>query len=771
MAISHHPSGREPSPGDEFLGRNPKPSSARNSLNKYSRLSVTEVENSRKVWTWLSRATASNQDPNLLGTFPDWMSLGPDSSPVPEELPQSGELTDTLVVPEKKPSSFITRRSRSASPILQQKSPRLPKNRTKLKRVRFADLPEMFPTPVKATATTGPLEMEPARGRTATREPGREPFHARVASQPQIPHPEEFGPSQPQYAKKYSHTLSHIRNNSVPEVQPHPQQPGRQTTPERGRKQQRTNEFQSEVGDKGLSPVPETTMDNSLPHAMTMNDMIDRRDAESHGRSRSMSRHKSPKPSTSVGAQARRRPAPLDLDETHRYGVVVRQNVQPIHNPVYSPELPQGQQAYVQYRSSSVYMDNTPLPFYDEPSPSPLWVPSEDEMRGRAETILQGYSEWKDHQVDVDTPMGGIQRTHSTPAMEHGHPSDMMKAGDRVSMGPSNDGGTPADTPVKEGFKEIEPPLFTPLTPYLMHSRMGSKTMIGNKGWLEDTAEKTKKPAAKKKDMGFIDTFKKTARKIAAEMTEFRGEKPRTHTARELNISLDPREQSLLYCELEFILSNALSAYINLQLHSGRLNPHIHAKISDAWDQKGRPKVIGFRYDLETQIDMIAAHVGSFRFYGPHQANHDVIKGCLYGMKMNARAMRIHTYCQPDPVIAKHILDAQGLAMLLDSPETVQVPLAEVSQFFKVVLEREKQARKKRSADKAFGGYAPNKGVVMPPRDPQDLSPPKGKFPGEYRVKNQINVPVGERNFSGPVLEPKVYDPLRSNPPMGGQHQ
>ncbi|KAI0884834.1 uncharacterized protein GGS22DRAFT_164445 [Annulohypoxylon maeteangense] len=257
-------------------------------------------------------------------------------------------------------------------------------------------------------------------------------------------------------------------------------------------------------------------------------------------------------------------------------------------------------------------------------------------------------------------------------------------------------------------------------------------------------------------------------------MTEFRGEKPRSRTARELNISLDPREQSLLYCELEFILSNALSAYINLQLHSGRLNPHIHARISDAWEQKGRPKVIGFRYDLETQIEMIAAHIGSFRFYGPHQANHDVIKGCLYGMKVNARAMRIHTYCQPDPVIAKHVLDAQGLMVLLDSPESVQLPLAEVSQFFKVVLEREKEARKKRFAEKTatrdVSGFAPNKGPLPPDRDPEDLSPPKGRHPGEYRVKNQIHVPEGERSFSGPVLEPKVYDPLRSNPPMGGQH-
>ncbi|KAI0884835.1 uncharacterized protein GGS22DRAFT_147320 [Annulohypoxylon maeteangense] len=358
--------------------------------------------------------------------------------------------------------------------------------------------------------------MESVRGRTATREPRLEPFHARAATQPHIPHPEEFDQPQTHHGKKHSRTQSHVRNNSGPAVQAYPQQHSRQQTPERGRKQQKTYDIQSDDDiDKGLSPVAETTRDNGLPHAMTMNDIIGRRDHESRDRSRSMSRHKSPKPAMSVGAQARRRPAPLDLDGTQRYGVVVHNNVQPVHNPVYSPELQQGQQGQiVQYRSSSIYMDDTPLPFYEEPSPSPLYVPTKSEMQGRADSILQGYHDWKENQGSNGASMSGIERTRSTPAMEYGHPSEMMKAGDRVSLGHSQDGITLAGTPVKESFREIETPLFTPLTPYLMHTRMGSKTMIGDKGWLEDTAEKPKKPAPKKKDAGFIGTFKKTARKI-----------------------------------------------------------------------------------------------------------------------------------------------------------------------------------------------------------------------------------------------------------------
>ncbi|KAI1095160.1 hypothetical protein F5B19DRAFT_368679 [Rostrohypoxylon terebratum] len=716
------------------------------------------LDPNQRVQNWLNRAPS----PDLL-------------SPVPDQDIRESFRSSTSAGPWYFP------RSRSASPVLQETSSRPRSDSNNGKRVLF-DIPDRYDRIVGTLSSVTSIDMDANRGRTAPREPrgetsdayepGRQPFHLRVSSQPQLPHLVDFGMNQPQLVKKMPHTLSHTRANSTTASQQSLQQAARDPTPDRGRKREKVYELESEESDKGLSPVAETTASTFLPRSTTMNkmgEMFKRRQDKSRDHSRSVSRHNSPEPSSSADAQARRRPAPLELDETSSFGLGARSNIRVVQNPIVSPGLEQGQDGqggpkFTQYRSSSVYMDDTPLPYYNEPSPSPLYAPTKNQMMGRANSILQGYAAWKGDKLDVGSPMsGGLPHSQSTPAMEQGHPSEMMHAGDQVSLGHSNEG-----TPLKSRFKEDVTPLFTPLTPYLMHSRMRTKTMIGHKGWLEDTAEQ--KPMVKKEGLGIVGAFKKTARKIAAEMSEFRGgEKHRATTARELSISLDPREQSLLYCELEFILSNALSAYINLQLHSGRLNPHIHAKISDAWAQKGRPKVVGFRYDLETQIDMIAQHIGSFRFYGPYQTDPDIIKGCLYGMKVNARAMRIHTYCQPDSVVAKHILDAQGLLVMLDSPESVQVPLAEVSQFFKVVIEREDDARRKRYADKAFAGAepAPNKGFVPETHDNEGLSPPKGRYPGEYRVKNQIHVPEDERDFSGPILEPKTYDPLRSNLPMG----
>lgn len=161
-------------------------------------------------------------------------------------------------------------------------------------------------------------------------------------------------------------------------------------------------------------------------------------------------------------------------------------------------------------------------------------------------------------------------------------------------------------------------------------------------------------------------------------------------------ISLDPREQSLFYCELEFRLSNVLNEYITVQLDKGRLVPDKLKKIADSWNHKGRPKVIGFRYDLETQLDLVSLHIDDFRFYGRRQGDPIEIGGLVHAMKVNARSMSIRTFCQPDSVIAKQLVDTQSLFKMLNVPEAQQLALAEIAQFFKVIVERELDQREQR---------------------------------------------------------------------------
>jgi hypothetical protein len=163
-------------------------------------------------------------------------------------------------------------------------------------------------------------------------------------------------------------------------------------------------------------------------------------------------------------------------------------------------------------------------------------------------------------------------------------------------------------------------------------------------------------------------------------------------TGTQVSISLDAREQSLLYGELEFHLANALNSFITIQLEKGRLMTDKLKKIGDAWIQQGRPRIVGFRYDLETQLELVQAHIDDFVFSGRRQGNPAEIAGLLYAMRMNARAMRVRTFCQPDSVIAKQLVDSQSLFNMIGVGRDGDHALAEIAQFFKICIERERNS-------------------------------------------------------------------------------
>ncbi|KAI0402971.1 hypothetical protein F4802DRAFT_326368 [Xylaria palmicola] len=303
---------------------------------------------------------------------------------------------------------------------------------------------------------------------------------------------------------------------------------------------------------------------------------------------------------------------------------------------------------------------------------------------------------------------------------------------------------------------ETPSPPFTPLTPFIMGAsgapagvERGSKTLFGQHGWLEDTAASGAARPKAEKMSGFLESLKRKAREIVRDAASFHlllsssssssysfpwrkptfsnsllsqadstaAFKPARHTnggggnsrasvVNRIRISLDAREQSLLYCELEYGLSNALDAYLRAQLDGGRLEASKLSRVAGAWAHRGRPRVVGFRYDVETQVGLVAAHADEFRFYGPLLAGGGggagvgggvggdgggvgaAVAGLLGAVAADARCMRVRTFCQPDSVIAKHVLDAQALLRLLGSPEALQRPLEEVAQFFKVAVDR-----------------------------------------------------------------------------------
>lgn len=156
-----------------------------------------------------------------------------------------------------------------------------------------------------------------------------------------------------------------------------------------------------------------------------------------------------------------------------------------------------------------------------------------------------------------------------------------------------------------------------------------------------------------------------------------------------MSISLDPRPQSLVYCELEYTLNQALDTYIKAQFNRGRVDMTKLKRVADAWSDKGRPRVVGFQYDVETQIDLIIAHMvhRDFRFYGPQADDIAVVQGLLHAIKVDAREMRVRTFCYPDSVISKHITDAQKLLQLLGARSEAQVTLARCAEFYRDIVQ------------------------------------------------------------------------------------
>ncbi|KAK3989585.1 hypothetical protein QBC44DRAFT_266691, partial [Cladorrhinum sp. PSN332] len=231
------------------------------------------------------------------------------------------------------------------------------------------------------------------------------------------------------------------------------------------------------------------------------------------------------------------------------------------------------------------------------------------------------------------------------------------------------------------------------LVPAGLPGRVASKTLIGEHGWLEDTTKGPHQPTTPGKGRKLLGKFVSRAKDmmvstlVISSRFEFSGT---TTGQRELPLSLNPREQSLLACELDFAVASALEAYIQSQFARGRVNLDVIKRVAENWARKGRPKVIGFRYDIETQVEIVKSHINDFQFHG-HYATNPAIIGVLESMRMAAKAMAVRTYCYPDTVIAKWLGDTRKLFELIGMGEIQVCGIIGIQTFFHCcILEQEK---------------------------------------------------------------------------------
>jgi hypothetical protein len=490
-------------------------------------------------------------------------------------------------------------------------------------------------------------------------------------------------------------------------------------------------------------PELTTTVDDSLRHqGKHRSDSKTRPGLKSSGRK---SNNSGCSGNTTSHSRNKRVPDSIDTEDSKRYVTIHAAHHSPTRTS--QPKTPEASPKGRTYDEdvSSIYSQD-----YGSSLPvGVLHIPSRRTIEAQEETatLLQSYG-----YLQQDPFPGGAAAPDHSPSLSrpksHNH---LRPSGSRPELQAA-------------GAMDREQ-LYSPLAPYFAHknfpiAKRGGKVMIGDNGWLERTpAGLGKKQKASPKKSGFIDSIKKKAREMvgqtlvqkrccagltASQTAEMKTQRRSRDSDKEKSIgahtaiSLDPREQSLLYGELEYILSTALNHFISTQLSQGRLDPDKLKKVADSWSAKGRPRVVGFRYDVETQLELVALHSEDFRFYGRRQGNAVEIAGLLSAMRTNARAMRIRTFCQPDSVIGKQVCDAQSLLGMLGSSESQQIALAEVVQFFRVIVEREQAAKLQRDARE--------KGRKLP----------HGQ--GDWQWEPADQMPPGSDPYGGLLLVPEGYD-------------
>ncbi|RYP28308.1 hypothetical protein DL767_007268 [Monosporascus sp. MG133] len=569
--------------------------------------------------------------------------------------------------------------------------------------------------------------------------------------------------------------LSPVRKQEDATEYPRRHSPGRQPNGYATRPLRR----ESPVRQRGYTPGysrPRQPMERTAgnpqhdSHMTTMTNFIEPSNASS-----------SQKPSlpTRSKAKGKTRPPNIDVVAAERYAKHMdrKKDIQWEHIPR-SPEEARLFDAVMGDDNSSVYSNELSTAFPDSAMISPLHIPTiasmqrqrddtgmqrerdDTGMQRERDDILEDYSRWQQSQNGPNGSQAGAgdpARSQSRSEPPHPPQQEDAKADPPMpneSQAASETQGIPKAPTINEiqAVRETEP--YTPLTPWLEREgrvRKGTKTIVGDNGWLENAAiEGQKKPTPKKP--GFIDSMKKWGRDFIEKTEDFMsvGSRPtnnQRHVVQKARISLDPRAQSLLYCELEFEIRLALDMYIKAQLNMGRLNAAKLKRIADWWESKGRPRVTGFLYDLETQIDLVMAHApDDFRFYGTLAAKGDAhVMGLLGAVKGDARTIRLRTCCLPDAIIIKHIVDIQKMMGLIDASADGHIQIAKCLKFFKDFVEKAKAAEEQRQAAAAvvphgfdFGGDVDDYSPRRPEGQAEFFDPNQNSDPNETLDKTQV---------------------------------
>lgn len=224
---------------------------------------------------------------------------------------------------------------------------------------------------------------------------------------------------------------------------------------------------------------------------------------------------------------AKQRLAPIDVDSAERYGKMTSRNrdAQAVRGSP-GPEEVQKTKAKAKKNNKSPVYSSMSMNFPDSVKVSPLHVPTVSGMqRERYQAnILEGYFNWqkrnKERNDDEISPTGAVRSKSATGERRIQRNIETEQDQDMAiePASPKEARGLPKSFTMAdvERVRQTEP--YTPLTAWLereSEGKKGTKTMLGQNGWLENNIIEGQKKQPPKKP-GFLGNMKKLAREFVS---------------------------------------------------------------------------------------------------------------------------------------------------------------------------------------------------------------------------------------------------------------
>lgn len=143
--------------------------------------------------------------------------------------------------------------------------------------------------------------------------------------------------------------------------------------------------------------------------------------------------------------------------------------------------------------------------------------------------------------------------------------------------------------------------------------------------------------------------------------------KPSIVTENTAPITLNTDVQSILYAEIENMITHAANEFLMKEYYEGHLTISSLNKIKRRWEKKHMPGVPQFRFDQTTQYRLISANRDHLNF--GQTSNGLKPNTVLSNWKKICKNMSIRTFVAPDSVIKKQIHDILDLLEILKADE------------------------------------------------------------------------------------------------------